>query len=504
MPTELGSRCWPEMPGKSFEPQPATTVSLPRSFAGARVLVIGLGRFGGGVGVTRWLVEQGAWVTVTDQADAESLRDSITEVAGPRVTLHLGGHDPADLDDTDCVIVNPAVHKGKSAFFQEVLRRNLPWTTEMNLFCERCPAPVIGVTGSFGKSTTSAMLAAVLSRFVSADPSTVSNLDTPVSRHPGMRFSGAHLGGNIGQSLLGELGQIKPSDVVVLEMSNAQLEDLPRMGWTPHIAVITNLWPHHLDRYANAAEYFDAKLNIITTRRKERNGRTPHAKSVIAGELCPQAEALFADRLSTLTGERPSVIRVASPDVPIALRIPGRHNQANAACVMTVCRHMALDEREVRAALAEFPGLPHRLEFVRTLDGVDYFNDSKSTAPSATLVAVECFDRPLVLILGGQVKEVELSSLVATVRDRCRAVVCMGDARRQFGAALRQGQMVAGERVPVTECALLDEAISHARKLAQSGDVVLFSPGAPSFDAYANFTHRGDHFTRLVRELRWV
>src|SRR3972149_5475781 len=134
----------------------------PGSLAGRRVLVVGLGRFGGGVGVTRWLASEGAIVTVTDQATHEALAESVAAIADLPVALHLGGHDEGDLDTADLVIINPAVNKSTSAFFQALVRRGIPWTTEMNLFCERCPAQVLGVTGSYGKSTTSTMLADVI------------------------------------------------------------------------------------------------------------------------------------------------------------------------------------------------------------------------------------------------------------------------------------------------------------------------------------------------------
>ena len=151
------------------------------------------------------------------------------------------------MDDADLVIVNPAVHKSRSPFFKEIVRRGIPWTTEMNLFCARCPAPVVGVTGTYGKSTTSAMLTAVVHRCVTEGAT---------------QWTGVHLGGNIGLSLLGRLGRIRPTDLVVLEMSDAQLQDLPRIEWGPRVAVITNLSRHHLDRHPGWEEYVAAKMNI--------------------------------------------------------------------------------------------------------------------------------------------------------------------------------------------------------------------------------------------------
>ena len=439
------------------------------------MLVVGLGRFGGGVGVTRWLAEQGAIVTVTDQAPRESLADSIRAVGDLNVALHLGGHDVADLDCTDWVIVNPAVVKSRSSFFQETVRRNLPWTTEMNLFCERCPAPVIGVTGTYGKSTTCAMLAHVLSAWRDA------------GKAP---FHNVHFGGNIGVSLLNELSTIKPHDVVILEMSNAQLEDLPRIEWRPTVAVITNIWPHHLDRHESFCAYAKVKFNIV--------GDVNRTPCVIVGDLHPEVGPLPDDS----TNRRRStacVIRVTPPDDDIRLCVPGRHNRMNAAIVLTVTQQLGLDEALVQEALSTFRGLPHRLEFIRTLDGVDFVNDSKSTSPSAAIVALDCFDRPIVAIVGGQRKDVPLGDFSAAARKKCQAVICTGESAREFAASLTTHSDAHAPRVLTTDG--LDDAISRARALAKPGDVVLFTPGAPSFDGYANFTERGDHFTRLVRAL---
>ncbi len=446
---------------------------------GRRVLVVGLGRFGGGVGVTRWLAAQGAIVTVTDQADAKALADSVAAVGDLNVSLRLGGHDEHDLDHADLVIVNPAVDKAKSVFFHEVVRRGIPWTTEMNLFCERCPATVIGVTGTYGKSTTCAMLAEVYERARVADKTS---------------YRAIHLGGNIGRSLMGELATMDERDLVVLEMSNAQLEDLPRIAWAPHVAVITNLHPHHLDRYASFTDYLRAKLNISCDPKR----RAP----VITGPMHQMAEAMLVAELTEWTdhsaGVRDRRVHVRNLGKPFSLRVPGSHNQANAACVLTVCETMGVDEALVRTALAEFRGLPHRLEFVRTLDGVDYYNDSKSTAPAATVVALEALDRPTVAIVGGQRKDVSLAECAAVLARRCRAVVCMGESGPAFAEALRsiEGSTPSIETVPS-----LVEAVPAARDFAHLGDVILFSPGAPSFDHYGNFTQRGQYFVEVVAML---
>ncbi len=449
-----------------------------RPLAGARVLVVGLGRFGGGVGVTRWLVAQDAIVTVTDQADEESLAESIAEIGNLGVRFRLGGHHTEDLAEADLVVVNPAVVKGRSEFFREIDRSGVPWTTEMNLFCQRCPAPVIGVTGTFGKSTTSAMIAAALEGCRVAGTAS---------------FTRLHLGGNIGVSLLPELHRIAATDLVVLEMSNAQLEDLPRIDWSPFGAVLTNLVPHHLDRYDGSFDaYVQAKLNLL--RQPDR------IDWFVRGPVHEQVETRIA-ALAPFRCGRP--VPVPTPSSPIELRIPGEHNQANAACALAVCRAMGLPEAPARAALATFRGLAHRLEFVRTLDRVDYYNDSKSTAPSATIVALRSLDRPVVCIVGGQNKPgVDLSAVAAFLAERCRAVVCAGESGPAFASALRSRSVPTADLSnTVHEAPTLADAVAFARKTARPGDIVLLSPGAPSFDAYKNFVQRGEHFASLVNAL---
>ncbi len=475
---------------------------------GLRVLVVGLGRFGGGVGVTRWLAAQGAQVTVTDQADADSLSESLAAIADLHVSLRLGGHEGCDLASTDLVVINPAVYKNRSELFAEICHRKIPWTTEMNLFCERCPAPVIGITGSYGKSTTCAMLAAVLESNVAGDTAT---------------FAGVHLGGNIGRSLLTDLGKIRPTDIVVLEMSNAQLEDLPRISWSPAIAVITNLQPQHLDRHGAFEAYVSAKLNLV------RAGGS--ANPVIVGHLHADAERML---MAVLQENPQRLVRVDSHDQPIDLAVRGRHNQDNAACVWTICQSIGVAESTIRTALREFRGLPHRLEFVRSIEGVQYINDSKSTAPAATVTAIEALidlephvsvraglavpeprasaratpsvdgvdPTSLIVIVGGQRKNVSLAECAGVMARACRAVICYGQAGPAFAEAIRSAED-ASPRQPFTvrEVAELGEAVEIARQMARQGDTVLFSPGAPSFDQYVNFSERGRHFVELVNAM---
>jgi len=451
-----------------------------RDWQGMRVLVFGLGRFGGGVGVTRWLAEQGAVVTVTDQAAEDSLQASLEAITDLSVKAVLGGHEGCDLGAFDLVVVNPAVDKRKSPFFKEIATRRVPWTTEVNLFLERCPARVIGVTGSYGKSTTCAMLTTVLER------ATASGWN---------RFAGVHLGGNFGGSLLGRLGRIAAEDVVVMELSNAQLEDLPRIGRWPDWAVITNLHPHHLDRHETVADYYSAKLKMVRG--------AAAGQAVIAGDLDPAAERMLLRCLADRPGDLQRVPdgQAGSDVQPIKLDIPGRHNQANARCVLTLTGLLGVDDASARAALASFPGLPHRLETVTRRGGVRYVNDSKSTSPDATRASIEAIDGPLICIVGGMNKpDVDYTECARALATRCRAVIAVGESHRRWAEAIHTQTRTESDDPIIGSHARLEDAVAAATRIASEGDTVLFSPGAPSFDTYANFAERGEHFKTLFAD----
>lgn len=450
---------------------PNLSEDSPTGLAGRRVLVVGLGRFGGGVGVTKWLVAQGADVAVTDLASAAALGESLEQLAGLDVTLRLGGHDDADLDSVDWVVLNPAIDRRRSSFFQSIHDRRIPWTTEINLFCERCPCRVIGVTGTYGKSTTCAMLADALEA---------------CRQSGGASFTGTYLGGNIGKSLLGDLDRMVSTDLVVLELSNAQLESLPCIDWAPAIAVVTNISPHHLDRYDGYAEYVSTKLNII--------GCAAKTTAVVVGNLEQEADAAVVRHLGA--GD-PRLVRTSDLDPGLVLRVPGEHNRRNAGTVLTVCRHLGLDDEPVTQALRDFAGLPHRLEHVGTLGGVEYYNDSKSTSPDATVTALKTLDRPGVVILGGRTTQSDTAVMIREVTNRCHTAICLGESGPSLAERLRESSAT----MAIYAAAELTTAAGIAQEAAQPGDVVLFSPGAPSFDRYANFAERGRRFVDSVRGL---
>jgi len=440
--------------------------------AGRKVTVMGLGRFGGGVGLTRWLVGQGARVTVSDQAGPEDLKDSVAALAGLDVVLHLGGHDEADFLQADLLVVNPAVPKDHPVL-QAAARRGVPRTSEINLLLQRCPALVVGVTGSVGKSTTTAMLGDVLAA----------------------RYA-AHVGGNIGGSLLESLPQIRSEHVVVLELSSFQLEDLPLAGISPHIAVVTNLQPNHLDRHATMQAYAQAKKNIF---RFQGPGDV-----LVLNADCPASSAWAA--------EAPGKVVFFRADAePFELTVPGAHNQANAQAAWTTARELGVSRDQAAGALKAFRGLPHRLEFVAQRGGVRYFNDSKCTTPEGAIVAIRSFEPGRVaIIVGGYDKHVSFERLGAELAARAKAVIGLGATREQILQAVQSAMSKVGRacvpnngaRGPALKRAeSLAQAVNLARAAAEPGDVVLLSPACASYDLFVNYEDRGRQFVELVNRL---
>jgi len=458
-------------------------------FDGRRVVVMGLGRFGGGIGVTRWLARQGAQVIVTDQASAADLAESVAALDGLDVSLRLGGHDDHDLQGADLLVVSPAVNKQTSAFFKAAQARGVPWSSEMNLFLERCPARVIGITGSVGKSTTTAMVGEIL---------------TAARKSKGWRHGRVWLGGNIGKSLLDDLPSMANDDLVVLELSSFQLEDAGALPWSPHIALITNIRENHLDRHGTMQAYADAKAHIYRHQRPGGLLALPEAgatdylgddwvsrRPLYRYGLDAARRSVWIDRQAAHGQERMII-----PD--LRLQVPGAHNLQNAAAALTIATMVDADQWAAAEALSNFNGLAHRLEFVRELDGVRYFNDSKATTSEAAMTALDAFDRPVVAIVGGSDKGTPFDSLGTALARKAKAVVCVGATRERIAEAVRNAHAREGEpALRVAES--FDAALTVARQLTASGDVVLLTPGCASYDMFKNYEQRGERFRQIVK-----
>ncbi len=493
---------------------------MPGEFEGQRVTVMGLGRFGGGVGVTRFLCARGADVLVTDQSPADQLADSVAKlrplIDAGQVTLRLGEHNVSDFTTCEMVVVNPAVPPG-NRFLRAAKAAGIPVTTEVRLLVERLPNRLrtIGVTGSAGKSTVTAMIGHVLGKFFSGAGSGVSGLDGTDSPkptdprnpdpRPGTRNPKAWVGGNIGGSLLEHLDAIGPDDWVVLELSSFMLERLRAdeatgfPGWSPHIAVVTNISENHLDWHGSMEAYVAAKQVIS---RYQQQGDIVY--------LPPGGIKAFDGIRSKKAYSRRSTY-VPQPEV-FRLSVPGRHNRLNAhlaySAAWFACKETShlIDREAKREMLADFPGLPHRLQFVGEFDGVKFYNDSKCTTPAAARLAVEAFVESgggeggppgvgVHLILGGYDKGSDLAPLAGYARSRCRAVYTIGAT----GDAVALAAEAAAGGAAVVRCGTLERAMEAVGERVVAGDVVLLSPGCASWDQFENYERRGERFIELVR-----
>lgn len=455
-------------------------------FKGKRVLVMGLGRFGGGIGVTRWLCRQGARVSVTDLASKEELRESLAALSDCDVQYRLGSHDEADFAHCDLLVVSPAVDKTKSSFFRAARGRGLPWTSEMNLFLERCRGRLIGITGSVGKSTTTAMIGEVLRRAESAGD---------------WRHGRVWLGGNIGKSLLDSLPDMAEKDVVVLELSSFQLEDAAVLRRSPHIALITNLRENHLDRHGTMRAYAEAKANVYRFQSPDDwlilpfEGGLEHFT-----DLPLHRDRLIRFGVDPVAGKARLEQRGLAPatsELCIPLQVPGLHNVQNAAAALAVSRVLGVGDEPALAALQGFAGLAHRLEFIREHRGVRYYNDSKATTPEAAMTSLAAFEGGVIMIVGGSDKGGSFAELGRALARRAKGVICIGDTRQKIH---REVEAAAGAScVPRPMLAeSFSQALHLARETAAAGDVVLLSPACASYDWFRNYEHRGEMFREIV------
>jgi UDP-N-acetylmuramoylalanine--D-glutamate ligase len=434
------------------------------------VTVMGLGRFGGGAGVTRWLASRGAQVLLTDLEPADKLADSLQEIrdlvdAG-QVTLRLGEHNVSDFTACDLVIANPAVPKPwDNRFLRATQAAGIPITTEIRLLVEQLPSRerTVAITGSAGKSTTSAMIHHILA---------ATGRD-------------AVLGGNIGGSLLGELGRVSTGTFVVLEISNAMLYwlgegALPPCTWSPRIAVVTNVTNNHTDWHGSFEHYLASKKRLVAHQR--------------AGDTAILGESLADWPLPRGVARALIPANAAVSD----LAIPGRHNQLNAATAVAAACALdpTLKGADAERAVRTFKGLPHRLQLVADRNGVRYYNDSKATTPEACLLAVAAFGEGarIHLIAGGYDKKSDLAP-VAMLAPRLAGLYTIGKTGPAIALAAPPGSRVQ-------QCETLDKAVAAIAGAAKPGDIVLLSPACASWDQFTNYESRGQRFCELVQGTR--
>lgn len=451
-----------------------------------------------GLALTRYLAARGARVVLSDmKADVD-----VSTLAGlPGVLYALGGHPLSLLDDCDMLYLSGGVPIDLPIVI-EARRHGIPLSNDAQLFFEVCPAPILAITGSAGKTTTTTLVGEMLKAHVNAG---------------GMPPARVWLGGNIGNPLIADVDQIHSDDHVVMELSSFQLELMSR---SPHIACITNITPNHLDRHGTMEAYIAAKRNIVAFQ-SEDDWQVLNADDAVTRALNTRARTAWFSLEHEPRGDGAWLDENGDLRVRIAargfdhrichqreLQLMGRHNVANALAAAALSAIAGASVEAIRTVATTFKGVAHRLQLVAEAGGVRYYDDSIATAPERLMAALECFEQPVILLCGGRDKHLPWAEAVALMRRRCKHIALFGEMAglvcdeidRQWGAqaqANRDGQSVPG----VTTHATLEEATRAAAALARAGDVVLLSPGGTSYDAFKDFAERGDVFAQIVRSL---
>lgn len=460
-----------------------------KNYKNLKIIVIGAGRQG--TALSHFLATKGAEVILTDSREKDQLGD-LKPLSDAGVQFSLGGHDPALLNGTCLVCLSGGVSP-QLPFVKEAVARLIPLSNDSQIFLENCQANVIGITGSAGKSTTTSLVGLMANRY---------------NEMKGNRFK-VWIGGNIGNPLIGQVDEMTLDDLVIVELSSFQLE---LMTLSPQIAAVLNLTPNHLDRHGTMESYSSAKANILLHQKKgdiavlnrDDSGSWALLEAVRSdlisfGFKRPPANetGTYIDRGRVCLQTGKDTIKMFPVDW---IQLRGKHNQANVLAAAALAASASLALPAIQSAVEDFPGVPHRLEFVREYKGAKWYNDSIATAPERTQAAIESFEEPIVLLLGGRDKNLPWEKLAEQIRQKVSRVVLFGEAADLISEAI--GPKKRGQNLQsVVKCTTLQEAIKTAANQVVEGDVVLLSPGGTSYDAFKDFEERGECFRKWVNEL---
>lgn len=456
-----------------------------------KVVVLGIARQGKSLG--HWLPGQGASVILSDVRDAGQLADDLLEfIMESNVSFALGGHPVELLEDADLLCVSGGVPLD-IPIVEEARQRGIRVTNDATLFIERCPAPIVGITGSAGKTTTTTLVGEM----------------AKLAGHT------TWVGGNIGDVLLDKLDEIKDDHLVIMELSSFQLE---LVDVSPPIAVILNVTPNHLDRHGTLEAYASAKAQIFAYQQEGdlfiynyddmiTRSMAEHAPASVAAfssnQLVPDGACMAGSRIVVVgecspTGDTKVVCEVDE------IKLRGDHNVKNVLAACAIAGALGISVEVMRDVIRTFKGVPHRLEPVEIVKGAMWVNDSIATSPERVIAAINSFSEPIVLLLGGRDKNLPWEQLAQLAVERCRAVICFGEHGQAIARHIHQAKFgrADAETPQIHVVDDLKKAVRFAARSAHVGDVVLLSPGCASYDAYKDFEERGNHFKELVERLK--
>jgi UDP-N-acetylmuramoylalanine--D-glutamate ligase len=462
---------------------------------GMRVIVIGAARQG--TAITRYLVRNGAHVIVNDMRPFDQLENARESLANlgidekSRIEWVCGGHPLEILNRTDLVCISGGIPPTLPLVMEAKLR-NIPLTNDSQIFLEETPCGVIGITGSAGKTTTTSLVGMI---------ARLAYRDQDKTR--------IWVGGNIGSPLIDRVDEMRESDLAVMELSSFQLEIMTR---SPEIAAVLNITPNHLDRHSTMAAYTAAKAHIFKYQ-SEQDIAIIGQNDVGAMGLTPYVHG----RLFTFGWEKPIISDAGTflkgnqlcywdgmKEIPIIereeIQLRGDHNVLNVLAACAISAAAGIEIAAMHDAIVEYRGEPHRLEYVRTFHGADWYNDSIATAPERSIAAIRSFDEPIVLLAGGRDKNLPWDAFASLVRKRVDHLILFGEAAEKIYNDVMKDDNNRNQ-FSITICDGMEEAVRAAAKVAEPGDIVLLSPGGTSFDEFRDFEDRGEAFRKWVSEL---
>ncbi len=463
---------------------------MKTNYVGKKVIVIGAARQG--LAISRFLSNRGAQVILTDNRPDAALAFANASLADLPVEFAFGGHPDSLLEGADLVCVSGGVPL-TIPFLTAARNQGVQLSNDSQIFLEECPAPVIGITGSAGKSTTTALVGLMAQK----------HFEVKNSKHR------AWVGGNIGNPLIEDLDKMDEDDLAVMELSSFQLE---LMSTSPQVAAVLNITPNHLDRHGSMQAYIEAKSRIL---RFQHQGDVAILNRDDQGswDLLDQARTDVISFGMKAPGRRENGTFIENNQIMLQIgkdklkmlpidwiNLRGEHNLYNVLAACAIAAGATISLPGIQLAVETFDGVPHRLELVRDLNGVRWYDDSIATAPERTIAAINSFDEPIVLLLGGRDKNLPWDKLAQLIRRRVSRVVIFGEAGDLIAEAI--GPKKPGQAMrSVVRCATLQEAIKTAHNQAEAGDVVLLSPGGTSYDAFKDFEERGQAFREWVNQL---
>ncbi len=460
---------------------------LPSVWTGKKVAILGLARQG--KSLARFFAEQGARIVISDLRSEESLAAAIEELSGLKVEYALGEHPLQLLDEADLLCLSGGV-PADLPIVDAARELGIVVSNDAQLFLEASPAPVLGITGSAGKTTTTVLLGRM------------------AEAHTAGSGRKVWVGGNIENPLLDDLDQIQPDDVVIMELSSFQLELMTR---SPQIAAVLNLTPNHLDRHKTMQAYANAKVNILRHQSIADSAVLNHddegswkMRAQVRGGLLSFGQDPPAEGRGSFLRDGAVWLRREGAEVKVcpfdAIELRGGHNRINVAAACSLAEAAGFSIEAMAAGIRGFRGVAHRLEQVRDVQGVKWINDSIATAPERAIASMRAFDEPLILLAGGRDKDLPWDSFAEEVCIRVDHLILFGEAGEKIAKV-----MEACHEIPATltieRCADLETAVAAAARIAKPPDVVLLAPGGTSFDAFPDFAARGERFRELVMAL---